>query len=311
MCAHRGHRPDTKQRFGVLFSPTGFGMNCFNCGFKARWEEGSNISKDLKDLLITVGVPKNEVNQLSFDAFFNRELASTTTGVSTIPHTEWTEAELPKGTKTILEWATEGNIDPEFINVVEYAINRGIDDFSRVAWCPQKENLLNKRLIVPFTWDNKVVGFSGRTSSSGVLRYYHEKPNHFIYNLDRQDRNQKFMIVVEGVFDALLTGGIALLHNKCSDEQAHEVNMLGINPVVCPDRDKSGDDLVEDAIRHGWSVSFPPWEYGVKDAGDAVVKYGKIFTVYSILKYSTKNPDKIRLWRKLDLEKYGNKRLHA
>lgn len=316
MCAHRGHRPDTKQRMGIMFGSGDVGMNCFNCGFKARWSDGVELSRDFRHFLSVIGVSQADIESLAFDAYFNKDSSKdpySPSGGGVYSHHKWNAIDLPQETKTIVEWAMEENSTPDFLKVVQYAISRGIDDFSRVAWCPQKDNMLSRRLIVPFTWDGNVVGFSARlaTSADNALKYYHQIPQHFVYNLDRQDRNQKYMIVVEGVMDALLSGGVALLHNSCGQEQAQEINMLGIPPIVCPDRDAGGDQLVEDAIRYGWHVSFPPWEHGIKDAGDAVVRYGKLFTIYSILKYATDDPDKIRLWRKMDLEKYGNNRVYA
>jgi hypothetical protein len=311
MCVHYGHRPDTKSRLGVKVTEDGIGMNCFNCGFKTRWSKGYQISQDLRQFLSVVGLSQTDIDALTFEAFFNRKSQnpefSLTSQISAARY-KWEEKSLPEGTKTIVECANEGITDPDFLSVVNYAISRGIDDFERVAWCPEKNNMMSRRLIVPFTWNEKTVGFSARStgSTNKQNRYYHEIPNHFVYNLDRQKQSQKYVIVMEGVFDALLTGGVALLHNTCSDEQAQEINMLRMHPIVCPDRDSSGTDLVNIAIKNKWSVSFPPWEYGIKDAGDAVVKYGKLFTVYSILKYATNDPDKIRLWRKMDLEKNAN-----
>lgn len=303
MCAHRGHRPDTKERFGVVYSPSSIGMNCFNCGFRAKWEEGSELSRDFRQFLSVVGLNQEEINALVFDAYFNKSThEKLNSKFGNIVHHKWKPMDLPEDTKTIVEWANEENTNTDFINVVNYAMSRGIDDFNRVAWSPQKQNMMNKRLIVPFTWDGEIVGFSARMiSGDKKMKYYHQTPNHFVYNLDRQNRQQKYVIVVEGVLDAFLTDGVALLHNSCSPEQASEVNSLGMKPIVCPDRDKSGDGLIDAAIQNGWSVSFPPWERGVKDAGDAVVKYGKVFTVYSIIKHATDDLDKIRLWRKLDV----------
>ena len=64
-----------------------------------------------------------------------------------------------------------------------------------------------------------------------------------------------------------------------------------------PDADSAGHDLVKAAIRRGWSVSFPPWE-GCKDAADAALKYGRLFTVRSILDSAEENTTKIQLLAK-------------
>jgi len=64
-----------------------------------------------------------------------------------------------------------------------------------------------------------------------------------------------------------------------------------------PDADSAGMDLVKTAIRRGWSVSFPPWE-SCKDAADAAVKYGRLFTVRSIIDSAETNTTKIQLLAK-------------
>jgi hypothetical protein len=45
-------------------------------------------------------------------------------------------------------------------------------------------------------------------------------------------------------------------------------------------------------------VSFPPWDPDVKDANDAVQKYGKLFTVKSILDFSVDNSTKAEVMAK-------------
>lgn len=312
VCTHRGHGADRRERFGVIYQPDGFGMNCFNCGFSARWQEGQELSRDVREFLYAVGVPGNDIDALAFEAYVNRHSIQGVThrALKGNPQKYWISADLPPDTLTVAQWLEHGCEDPDFLAVAEYALSRGVDDFSRVAWSPDRAHFMSKRLLVPFTWQGKTVGFTGRMTGEQANRqnrYYHEIPKHFVYNLDNQrDYTRKYTIVTEGVLDALLTDGVALLHNKVSPEQAHIINTLHTEKVVCPDRDSQGEGLVRAAIENGWAVSFPPWERGIKDAGDAVKRYGRVFTTYSIMKSVVKDPDKISVWRKLDLEKYGN-----
>ena len=44
-----------------------------------------------------------------------------------------------------------------------------------------------------------------------------------------------------------------------------------------------GDVYKRQAVDYGWSVAFPRWGEGVVDVGDAIVKYGKLLTMKSIL----------------------------
>ena len=66
-----------------------------------------------------------------------------------------------------------------------------------------------------------------------------------------------------------------------------------------PDRDQPGQKLIDQAIEYGWGVSFPEWHDSVEDTADAVLKYGRLFTIQSILKTTESNKFKIDLKRKM------------
>jgi hypothetical protein len=65
--------------------------------------------------------------------------------------------------------------------------------------------------------------------------------------------------------------------------------------MVVPDRDDAGTKLIDQAIELGWSVSLPDWADGVNDIGDAVAKYGRLYTLYTIVNNAESNELKIRL----------------
>jgi len=45
----------------------------------------------------------------------------------------------------------------------------------------------------------------------------------------------------------------------------------------------------------GWSVSFPEWPDGIKDANEATIKFGRVATLQSILSAIVTSPLKIKL----------------
>lgn len=317
VCHHRGHSPDRRERFGVLFQPLGFGMNCFNCGLGVRWEEGFEIGKDLRQFLSAVGVASTDIDSLVFEAYINRHDIISPIKRKSIrsPQLHWLSSDLPPNTRSVEDWLVSGCEHPDLVTVAEYALSRGITDLSTVSWSDSSEHLMRKRLLVPFHWNGRTVGFTGRMTGPNVNkfnRYYHEIPRHFIYNMDGQrDYNLEYTIVTEGVFDAMLVNGVGLLHNRCSPEQAHIINNMHTRPIVAPDRDDSGDALIAAAIENKWAVSFPPWERGIKDVSDAVLRYGRLYTIYSLIQHQEKDADKICIFRQLDMEKNGNKRVHT
>lgn len=307
VCVHRGHRPDQRQRFGWFNQNTSMGMNCFNCGFSAKWEQGQEIGPAIVEFLKAVGVDQNQIQALKFDAYVQaHKMVGQHTRAQPVDQflKTWQPAQLPPDSFSLEWWATQGLTDPDFLQATNYALQRGIENLDQVYWSPHKKDMINKRLILPYHYNNQVVGWGARLAQNQArgIRYYQQAPQHFVYGLDAQRKpHRQWTIVVEGVFDALITDGVAVLHNQISDQQAWLLKTLNTNIVVCADRDSSGDQLVWDAIKHGWWVSFPPWEPNIKDANQAAQKYGKLFVVESILSHCTQDAAKIKIWRKLDL----------
>ena len=65
-----------------------------------------------------------------------------------------------------------------------------------------------------------------------------------------------------------------------------------------PDRDQTGLKICERALELGYQISLPDWDVNVKDVNDAVVKYGKLATIISILQSGTSSKIKIEMQRK-------------
>jgi DNA primase len=104
--------------------------------------------------------------------------------------------------------------------------------------------------------------------------------------------------VTEGIFDALSIGGLAVMHNEISDDQARLIRSLGRNVVVVPDQDRAGVELIDRATELGWAVSVPNWPDGVKDVNDAVIKLGKLATLLTIMQSRETSRIKIELRKK-------------
>jgi DNA primase len=116
--------------------------------------------------------------------------------------------------------------------------------------------------------------------------------------MDDQLPSAKFVIVTEGILDAMCIGGVGILSNNASETQAEIIDTLAREVILVPDRDAAGQKLIDDALEYGWSVSFPEWESDVKDINDAVVRYGKLFTLKSIIDAKQTMILKINLMRK-------------
>ena len=124
----------------------------------------------------------------------------------------------------------------------------------------------------------------------------------YVFNTEVQDKDNKFVVVVEGPFDAIKIGGVAVLSNSVSEIQADVIDNLARDVIVVPDKDDAGQKLIDAALEYGWSVAYPEWGNDVKDVSDAVDTYGKLYTLWSIINTKQSSRIKIELMRK----KLGN-----
>jgi DNA primase len=123
-----------------------------------------------------------------------------------------------------------------------------------------------------------------------------------VFGTDLQKPAWQHVLVMEGIFDALCIGGLALMHNTINDAQARLIRSLGKEITVVPDHDAAGMELVDRAVELGWAVSMPNWPDGIKDVNDAVVKMGKLATMITIFQARETTKLKIEL-RKRQLVK--------
>jgi hypothetical protein len=186
------------------------------------------------------------------------------------------------------------NPPEKLIPVLEYMVNRKIypEDFP-FYWTPKVG--FSNRLIIPFLFNNEIVGWTARTIGDATPKYLSEQQPGYVFNLDNQKDIREFVIVSEGPFDALSIDGCALLGAEIKDSQNWLLKQLGKELVLVPDRDHEGPKTVEQAIELDWSVSMPEWPEDVKDINDAVVKLGKLATLWLIVSAKESNALKIRL----------------
>jgi hypothetical protein len=153
-------------------------------------------------------------------------------------------------------------------------------------------------VVIPFTHDNQVVGHTTRFLDDRTPRYIQDIQHGYVFGTDLQKDNWQTAIVVEGVFDALSIGGLAVLHAEINDAQVRLIRSLGRDIVVVPDQDEAGMKLVDRAVELGWSVSIPNWPAGVKDVNDAVIRLGRLGTLITIMQSQETSKIKIELRKK-------------
>ena len=290
-CEHNGTTPDTRQRGGLIANAEeGVSYHCFNCGFKASWQPGRNFSHKLRKLLQWLGAPDDIINKVAFDVMRENEGVDVQEHVAKLP--TFNTVPLPDDATKV---ADIKNFDKYSLAILEYMSSRNLNlDDTDYYWSPSLG--YRDRLIVPFYYEKRIVGWTGRSIVADKKpKYLTEVQPGFVYGLDEQGPNKIFCIVVEGQLDAIHIDGCALGGSEIADQQAMLLNRLQKQIIVVPDRDKAGSKLVEESIEKGWCVSMPEWSQDICDVGDAVSKYGRLYTLYSIVNAANESPLKIRL----------------
>jgi hypothetical protein len=279
--------------------------HCFNCGFKTSYVIGRKLTFKMRQFMGYIGIPDDTIRKLAIEAMREEE--------GDIKYEKkkfvtFNKRELPSGAKKLEVWLEKmlenllsDDETKSVDNLLKYLEGRGIGaDWYDFMYSPNKSWDVDKRLLIPFYWRGDIVGFSGRMfEESTKVKYYTDVQPGYVFNMDAQDWSRKFVLVTEGPFDAITVSGVSILGSEINDTQRELIDGLGRQVIVVPDRDAPGEKLINQAMEFGWSVAFPEWEDGVDDVADAVLKYGRLFTIQSILKTTERSKLKIDLKRKM------------
>ena len=327
-CVHNGETADTRGRGGIINSADGaVSYHCFNCGFKTSWRPGWHISYKFRKLLRWFGADDNTIQRLVIEAVRLKDtVAPDAIPATDIATLDFKARPLPPDTASIRHWATAmrlgadwndhgiSNVDlPEqLVKCCDYLLTRGAKEYNKsyeFYLSDDQAYNMHRRVIIPFYWQDQLIGYTARAMDDGVKPKFHSsyEPN-YVFNVDKQRAESKFVIVCEGPFDALSVDGVAVLSNSISEVQADIIDSLARQVIVVPDFDVkpnkqgrlvwSGKQLVDAALEYGWAVSFPIWHETCKDINEAQVKYGKLFTLKAILAGVETNRLKIELLKK-------------
>jgi 5S rRNA maturation endonuclease (ribonuclease M5) len=318
VCLLRGEKtPDRKLRCAIYHDSTQVGVHCYNCGEKIRSKVGEPISKNMQRFLGAMGMPETEIKRLNLKALQYRSIltkspeAMARLPVSFKPHFQ--PRPLPPGAMPFEHWANMANPPSDFVDAAAYLYSRGeeIATAATYYWSPSEEKAMNRRVIIPFRHEGEIVGYTARAIDEGTTRYQMEAPANFLFNAKAMSMSRrKYIILVEGVLDAVAIDGVGLLGARLNAEQIAWIKSHHKTVILVPDRDKRGQQMIDVAIENNWHVAFPKshtagqgsrtwWEPGVKDAAEAVKRYGKVWTLLSIIESATDNKLGIQMKRKL------------
>jgi hypothetical protein len=287
-CIHRGDTQDRRQRGGLKPGTDGsWSYHCFNCGYTASFVLGRNLTFKARKLLEWMNVPTEEIERINLESLKHKSieglLGERQAVVNQLQNIVFEDRDLPHDTQ---------QLEPGSIGEA-YLLRRNISlDYPFLY-----KTMPRQGIVIPFTHDNQVVGHTTRFLDDKTPRYIQDIQHGYVFGTDLQQANWQYAVVVEGVFDALSINGLAVLHAEINDAQVRLIRSLGREVIVVPDQDEAGMKLVDRAVELGWSVSMPDW-LDCKDVNDAVIKYGRLATLITILANKESSKIKIELRKK-------------
>lgn len=295
-CQHNGQSADRRGRGGIKVTEQGWSYHCFNCSYTASFMLGRSLSFKARRLLTWMGVPDSEIDMLNLESLRHRSIhgilddrqrvSNTISGIEFEefddfpPYSELITPEMPLYWNYIRKRQV-----PEFFPAMTAIKNDGIH------W-------VRPFVLIPFTHNNRVVGWTARFLDGKAPKYINHSQPGYVFGTDLQHADWRYVIVTEGIFDALSINGLALMHNTISDAQARLIRTLDREVVVVPDQDVPGTELIDRAVELGYSVSIPDWPEHIKDVNDAVIEYGRLGALLTIMQARETSRIKIELRKK-------------
>lgn len=297
-CIHQRESADRRQRGGIKIVDQGWSYHCFNCGYKASFILGRNLSSRARRFLEWLGVPAEEIERINLESLRHRSIA----GI--LDDRQRTENALQGIRFEDRDCPYIDLITPEHTEQWQYLRDRCVpEDYPcMLAVSYDRRGLAGvlgrTAVVIPFTYDNRMVGHTVRFMDDRAPKYIHDTQPGYVFGTDLQHPDWQHVLVMEGVFDALCISGLAVLHAEINDAQVRLIRSLGRDITVVPDQDTAGMKLVDRALELGWAVSMPEWPSGCKDVNDAVKHMGRLTTLITIMQARETSRIKIELRRR-------------
>ena len=306
-CHHRGHKPDTRGRGNIKFEIDGkITYSCFNCGFAVIYDPAS-LTKKFETFMSWLNISLDEISVIRL-AQLQQELD----GIEHISiHSEiifnkkFPVQSLPPGSKSFSSIAETEHVPKDFLDVAAYLYSRGdaVANNYEYYWSPLTKWGMNKRVIIPYYYHGDIVGYTARYASDivpeNVTRYYNsDLPPGYLFNGEVIDHpTRHYCLLFEGPIDAIVCDGTAAFGSKLTHEQLAWLLQCKKQIIVVPDRQRKNQGLIDVAIEFNWAVSFPDWEDYIKDAAQASINYGRLYTLKTIIDNATDSPLEIGIKR--------------
>jgi hypothetical protein len=271
-------------RAGWKFEGETVGYFCFNCDAAARWERGQRLSKNMRNILHAFGVTDDELREIALESLQAVDFSKVE---KKRPSFEPKRLEMPPHFYRL----TEAEIDDVWADRIWLYLERRGQNPETFPFYMSKEKEWAGRVILPSFKNGDLIYYQGRDITD-KMRLKYLSPNvskqNILHGFDELWSNRdKPLFVVEGIFDAILINGVAILGNKMSEAQEYWLTSSPRKKVYIPDRwgygAKNNYSIVERVLELGWSVSLPEFGSDIKDITDAVMRYGRFYTMAAIV----------------------------
>jgi len=256
---------------------------------------GRNLSFKARKLLTWMNVPQEDIEYINLESLRHKSVAGILDDrqrtANALQNIQFDDRELPEGF-VIIDEHTPDHLQYLRERCVPLDYPMGMN-----AGVPGEKWTHRSGVIIPFTYDNRIVGHTTRYLDDKTPKYIQDIQPGYVFGTDLQQPNWQHVLVMEGVFDALSISGLAVLHAEINDAQVRLIRSLGKEITVVPDRDEAGLKLIDRAVELGWAVSMPEWP-DCKDVNDAVKKFGRVATLMDIFRFRHTSKIKIEMAKK-------------
>jgi hypothetical protein len=284
---------DHSARAGWKIEPDSVFYNCYNCGFKAWYEEGTGkFSRWMKELCHANGISDSDLQAIGATLFFNKGEATekeiTLDSLKKI-NLFTPEQAFPDRTLRLGSDSHDELQEP----LIEYLLGRRMDPL-KFYFSLSPQHL--RRVIIPFWRDGKLIYWQSRTIDRDVKPRYKNcsaAKDAIIYGYDRLfSYDEGPLFATEGVFDAESIDGICILGSSLNEAKKELLHKTKRRIIFVVDRDGVGGALGEEVIHEGWELTFV--DQNSTDVNDSVQRYGTMYTMYTLMKNATNKNDKSR-----------------
>lgn len=276
---------DYKNRGGFKFDAGRVGYNCYNCGHKATFEEGSlKMSGAMRKVLTSLGISTASIDEVTNTSFFHIKQEP---DVIKLPDPDEINIiappiKLPPNSYRLGYSELE---EDRQVQIIQYLEGRYVDSFSYPFYFSTSERV-NNHVIIPYYRGTEIIFWQARCVDPTQKKRWENSyvtRDAVIFNMNELYNNSSQpLLVCEGVFDALMFNGIAILGSKLTPAQKIILSKSKRRLVFAIQRDQNGLELAKIALELGYEFVIAP--EGVDDFNDAVKRYGRIWVAAYIMK---------------------------